>query len=367
MVPSGLVKGWGMEPNRTSLGDVNRLSRYLRILLSVVVSAYAAQVFLFLMDAAVTPSAAEHYLRRLAAPIFVMAFIWPVALAFLLVASLVLHIADGRARRRPMPTGRQSAAVFAVLAAGASVFLIVSHSVGPAIVQLGIRLGAFLLLFLAIYWLMTGRLMGRPGWSLSRFSGAGWGEWAYLATAIFVLVQLVSIVVPVASFHAGGGVSAEPGTPPFRVRHEREMTRDVMAALHKFPDPQSCLEPGADARLREDIVRMDWDRIVSDGDARVCIFRLLHEWGGVAEAADWLREQGFAVGANFSSDRPHVERDGSLRVTGAWFVNRNGPRFPTTGFARRILAAIPYSMSVDATYSPDGKTLRFVSIAYTTL
>ena len=176
-----------------------------------------------------------------------------------------------------------------------------------------------------------------------------------------MLVQFVSIVVPVASFHAGGGAGAEPGTPPFRVRHEREMTRDAIAALHKFPDPQSCLESGADARRREDLVRMDRDRIVSDGDARVCIFRLLHEWGGVAEAADWLREQVFAVGANFSSDRPHVERDG------AWSVNRNGPRFPTTGFARRILAAIPYSMSVDATYSPDGKTLRFASIGYTTL
>lgn len=111
-----------MEPDETSLGDVNRFGRYLRILLSVVVSAYAAQVFLFLMDAAVTPTGAEHYLRRLAAPVFVMAFIWPVALAFLLAASLVLHIADGRARHRPVPTGRQSAVVFAVLAGGAFVF-----------------------------------------------------------------------------------------------------------------------------------------------------------------------------------------------------------------------------------------------------
>src|SRR5690606_36332300 len=128
-------QGVGHGTEQDSLGDVNRLSRYLRILLSVVVSAYAAQVFLFLMDAAVTPSAAEHYLRRLAAPVFVMAFIWPVALAFLLVASLVFHIADGRARRRPMPTGRRSVAVFAVLAAGAPVFLILGHSVGSAIFQ----------------------------------------------------------------------------------------------------------------------------------------------------------------------------------------------------------------------------------------
>lgn len=356
-----------METDETSFGDVNRLSRYLRILLSVAVSAYAAQVLLLLMDAAVTPIATEHYLRRLAGPIFFMAFILPITLAFLLVASLILHIADGWARRRPMPTGRQSTAVFAVLAAGALSFMVVGHLVGFATIRLGTRLGAFLLLFLAIYWLMTGRLMGRPGWSISRLSSAGWGEWIYLATAIFVLVQFASIIIPAARLHAGGATTAQPGTPPFRVRHERDMTRDVMAALHKFPDPQSCLEPGADARRREDLVRMNWDRIVSDGDARVCTFRLLHEWGSVAEAADWLREQGFAVGKNFSSERPHVERDGALRVTGAWFVNRNGPRFPTKGFARRILGAIPYSMSVDATYSPDGKTLRFVSIGYTTL
>ncbi|MCJ8517318.1 phosphoglycerol transferase MdoB-like AlkP superfamily enzyme [Pseudorhizobium tarimense] len=50
-----------------------------------------------------------------------------------------------------------------------------------------------------------------------------------------------------------------PGTPPFQVLHEREMTAAKKVAMLDFPDAQSCLEESAsDAIPSERLKMMDW-------------------------------------------------------------------------------------------------------------
>ncbi|MEO0762273.1 MAG: 2Fe-2S iron-sulfur cluster-binding protein, partial [Pseudomonadota bacterium] len=48
---------------------------------------------------------------------------------------------------------------------------------------------------------------------------------------------------------------------------------------------------GARVEVRDDLLAMDWDRIRNASDAEVCIFRLLHGWGGVGAAQSWLEAQ----------------------------------------------------------------------------
>ncbi|MGK7651380.1 hypothetical protein ACSQ76_02790 [Roseovarius sp. B08] len=137
--------------------------------------------------------------------------------------------------------------------------------------------------------------------------------------------------------------------------------------MRHFPDPQSCLREGSDATERQDLLQMDWDRIDTIGDAKVCIFRLLHVWGGADAAALRLEAQGFRVGTGAGVYQPHRTHDGKLRVGGGWSIRRNGPRFPTTGVIRRSLRATPCGMRVSATFSGDGAELLYVSINFSTL
>jgi hypothetical protein len=146
------------------------------------------------------------------------------------------------------------------------------------------------------------------------------------------------------------------------------MTASQKVAMMDFPDPASCLkEAETDDLSTNRLKEMDWDRIDNEDEAEVCMFRLLGSYENLSYATDWFEAQGFDVPPNFSSARPYIESDGTQRVTGGYSIQKNGPKFPTKGVIRRAFRSIPYGMSVDATWSKDGKQLLWVQTGFSTL
>lgn len=324
-------------------------SRFFRIFLSVMVCLLPALIVSNLLWP--NPHIEGHYTHRAAAPLFLVAFLLPVFAGFTIIMTTILYWLDRRALRAGGNGAKQSALILLILSAG----------VLTGIVH--VLLGAFFI-FLLLYWLMTGRVAGRPGWSLRYFSHTKWDEKIYL---IVMVALFGKTILWTASGLFYAAMPTQLGTPVFQVQFDHQMNSGLVRGLRKFPDVQSCLQRGATATHHGDLVRMDWDKITTNGEATVCMFRLLHDWGGVADAADWLEAQGFRVGESFSSKDPYVGRDGTLRVDGGWSIKKLGPRFPTTGVIRRILNAVPYGMGVNATYSSDGRELLYLRIGYSTL
>ncbi|MEM8795897.1 MAG: hypothetical protein AAGE61_10055 [Pseudomonadota bacterium] len=326
------------------------VSRFFRIAFSVIVSMLVA----LMLSSFVWSDIEGHFTHRAGGGLFIALFFFPFFAGFTIAMTLVFYWIDSYLHERG-PIGTKASILITIL-------LVLLLGVGFIN-----RLYGALALFFLIYWCLTGRVAGRPGWSLKDFKTTAWDEKVYLIVmtvpayfAVQFAIGVLMHIVP-APLHL-------PGKPAFQVEHEHFLTTDIKWALIRFPDPQSCLEWGADAKKREDLKRMDWDRIDRTSAATVCTFRLLHKWGGIAEAANWFEAQGLNVSqGGWSSKKPHVNRDGTLEVHAGWHVKTKGPRFPTSGFMARIFAAIPYGMTVEATYTPDGKELLYLRYGYSTL
>lgn len=157
------------------------------------------------------------------------------------------------------------------------------------------------------------------------------------------------------------------GTPPYTTERPQDITPYTLIAVTRFPDAGACLVTGSDPARPGDLNRMDWDRIDTTTEAEVCLFRLLSALGTIDRFTDFVEAQGFRVDDRSGNPtNPTVESDGSLRVTAYWSIRANGPKYPTTGL-KRYLTAVPHLMSVDATWAPDGRTLRSVEVSFTTL
>lgn len=238
-----------------------------------------------------------------------------------------------------------------------------------------LRLSAALLAAAAtgyLYWLLAGKSAGDwlQAWRM-REPNAGRKLLNYAA---YVVLAYLGYQLSGYLYYGGkllwvsSGPEPNPGTPPFHVRFEREMTASQKVAMMDFPDPASCLKKAETDDVSTDRLKeMDWDRIDNTDEAEVCVFRLLGSYENLSHATDWFEAQGFYVHPNFSSARPYVELDGTLRVTGVHSIRKDGPKFPTTGIIRRAFRSIPYSMSVDATWSKDSKQLLWVQTGFSTL
>lgn len=222
-----------------------------------------------------------------------------------------------------------------------------------------------------LYWMLAGHVAGdalrrrNPEPILGRLMPV-----RYLAFAIlgYLAYQILTYV------YYGGKLAwvsyvshPDPGVPPFRVLRERDMTAAKKLAVWELPDVDSCLEEApAHVSARERLTMMDWRRIENTAQADVCMFRLLEAYGDLSSATAWFEAQGFVVHELFSSATPYVERDGTQRVTATYSIRKNGPKFPTRGIAR-LYGSIPYSMSINATWSSDGSQLLGVSTFYNIL
>ena len=112
---------------------------------------------------------------------------------------------------------------------------------------------------------------------------------------------------------------------------------------------------------------MNWERIQNEAEAEVCMVRLLGSDHDLSHATAWFEAQGFDVHERFGSANPRVERDGKKRVAAQYSIRKNGPKFPAPGAVRRMFRSIPYSMSINSTWSPHGKQLLAVTVSYLTL
>ncbi|UWU18328.1 hypothetical protein N2599_24100 (plasmid) [Rhizobium sullae] len=223
-----------------------------------------------------------------------------------------------------------------------------------------------------LYWLLAGKSAGDrlQGWRRrERNGGFKFVNYAAYAVLAYLAFQLAGY-----ADHGGKLLWAtfvsepEPGTPPFQVRFKRPLTASQKVAMMDFPDPASCLKTSETDGLPLDRLKeMDWDRIDNTDEANVCMFRLLGSYPNLSYATDWYEAQGFRVPDNFSSARPYLEQDGTQRVSASYSIRKNGPKFPTTGIVRRAFGSIPYGMSVDATWSKDGKQLQWVETGFSTL
>jgi hypothetical protein len=213
----------------------------------------------------------------------------------------------------------------------------------------------------SVYWLLAGRVAGRAGASLSWFGTItrrtlnviGYAGLAYFAYVVLDLAVVGGKMLWVTAFEPS------PGTPPFATRFDRHMTARMKVAMMDFPDPGSCLESGSREGGKEDLTRLDWDGIDTSEEATVCVFRLLAASGDISRSREWLQAQGPQVRRR----DPYVQTDGTLLMSGIWPIREYGPRFPTHGPIRRAYYSLAHNMWVQATWSPDGKTLLGVGVS----
>ncbi|MEJ6388177.1 hypothetical protein [Gymnodinialimonas ulvae] len=320
--------------------------RGLRIVFAVTVAVFAATM----LGSLFWSGADGHPAYRAGRVLFLLFFVGAV-LAPIMAFSVVFFCLDALARSNPGLRRLGHPFVGLTLAAGI------------ALGQVEGLIGT-LFLFLFFYWVLAGRVIGRAGYSFRAPWRGGVMKLGYIAFALWLLVPWG---VSLGSLVMASVRTVDPGAPAYAVQHEHQQSVFVRRALIRFPDAQSCLRAGADATVRGDLIEMDWDRIRAAADAEVCIFRLLHGWGGVSEAQSWLEAQGLGVSPGFSSARPYQSSQGLLKVHGGWSIRENGPLFPTRGPIRRAFAASAYGMNVVTTFSADGATLLYVQVDFSTL
>jgi hypothetical protein len=143
-----------------------------------------------------------------------------------------------------------------------------------------------------------------------------------------------------------------------------QLTVSQRAALHKFPDLNSCIKADTNSPNTEELMEMDWSKVENSAQVEICAFRILKTLGDISYATPWLERQGYSSPENWSTENPFEERDGNLRVDGGWSVTKNGLRYPESGLKRRILSLPivfpPYSVGIYTTWSSDGSELLYV-------
>ncbi|MEM9900616.1 MAG: hypothetical protein AAF865_04680 [Pseudomonadota bacterium] len=347
-----------------SFGD--HLSRFFRILFSVLLSSLAAMM----MATFLYSDTEAHYTYRAAGPFFLLGLFFWVWVAICIAVSFEFFRRDRRTfDSGSLYTRRRVGLLIAWVAGILFGFLTPLIDAQNRFLAILPSLIGYCSLFFLFYWVMTGRVAGRSGWSIRDFPNTKWDEQLYIVVALVCAARVLIALLPLAAAFLVYcyGAPSSLGTPPFQTQFQREMTPGIDRALRKFPDAQSCLENGADAGRREDLRRMNWDRIDTRGDATVCTFRLLHRWGPLSEADRWLEAQGLQLGQGFNSRQPYTEPDGRLRLSANWSIQENGPRYPTSGLFRRVFRATAHSMNVSAWYSPDGRDLLYVRLSFLTL
>ncbi len=219
-----------------------------------------------------------------------------------------------------------------------------------------------------IYWALVGQAAARPEISISNFSSQPLAKQIVAvaiapiaASVVFLLstsatdpVQPVSVIRPMPDL----------GTPPFTVAYEREMTELMKIAIDDFQTAASCTSEPNQEIASGQLVLLDWDKIETNDEAKVCIFRLLASYGDAGSATDWFELQGFKVNRErFSSQNPNVDRDSNLAIQASWSIREKGLRFPTKGFR----FSLAYGMGIYSNWSADGQTLLNVGISFSIL
>ena len=226
-----------------------------------------------------------------------------------------------------------------------------------------------------VFWLLAGRRAGlwrhEPKGAMSGKFSRAFGSFRHWNLVAFSIVAFLAYQLSGPITYAGKMVwvsfISEPdaGEPPYQYLRKRDFTVFHKVALLKFPDANSCLVDGIDELSPENLKKMDWSKIEKSEEAEVCGFRLLGSNPDISYATEWFRAQGMSVPDGMNSATPFKERNGQLRVYASWSISENGYKFAPPGPLLRLITLIPpYTMTVNATWSPDGQRLVNFDIGF---
>ena len=151
------------------------------------------------------------------------------------------------------------------------------------------------------------------------------------------------------------------GTPAYQGRltkgKELDPSLGTKIASLQFPDVRSCLDKDASNPWL-----IDWEKINNSRQAKVCIFRILHEVNEIEDAVTRLRAQGFRVFANniLKGRGDPVTR----RLYGHWSILRDGPRFDSMRTFTYFLPKLATKMAVVTHWHETDDQLVFVGLDY---
>ncbi|MBM7068078.1 hypothetical protein [Actibacterium sp. 188UL27-1] len=317
-------------------------NRYCRIVFSLIVATAATVI----LTGLIWGDPSDHYTTRIGS-FWVVPFVLSPALFLLGVVFLLLD-------RTVFPWIVRRPILFLLVAAILFYLSTVAYADS---------LSRFIFLCLLIYWLLTGRVAGRPGGSIAHFRQNALDEKIYMLFSALICAAFIYTVGPpwIASY--------------FPDRHSNAKTEAFLEnpvdwygwwALVRFPDAQSCLEPGDETETAADLKRLDWSRIRNTADAELCIFRLLSASGGIEQATEWLEAQGFQGFDGWNSMKPHVNLDGTLQVDGAYYNRKQGPKFPADVVRQVVLYGGVLSTRIEANYDAEGEAIRKVRVSLST-
>lgn len=322
--------------------------RFLRVFLTTAL----CMVLFYIMGAFFNvPSQIENPARFLGSIIFAALFLAPFSIGALLIVALIMYYLDMRGRNRIW--------LYIVIwsVPGLLLSFVALHALPVAMVT-----GA-------VYWALTGRVAGTPEIGIKNFRTQNPLKQVFVSVLACYLVFLIGDFLVISGKRVWAG-SMEPslGTPEYAFRFERQMTADMKLALLKFPSPESCVADDVALVEPNTLVKINWDTIETYNEANICVFRLLSTYGDISKSGEWFEGQGLRNARDgYNAENPYVERDGSLRVAAYWSIKDEGPLFPASGTFRYIVASIPYSMTINATWTEDGETLKWIEIGANTL
>ncbi|MES2432761.1 MAG: hypothetical protein V4586_02925 [Pseudomonadota bacterium] len=225
----------------------------------------------------------------------------------------------------------------------------------PALASLGLAIpllflnpfAAWTALLWPIYWLLSGRIAGRRGFSIQHFLDLSWGEKIFTPLWLVLVLPVVwdwlkwSILALWLSYNPPG-----LGEPSFRSQLDLPMSSAQQVALWRYPDLASC-QNGATAPA---LPWASYDKAA----AEICIFRIATAAGSMEQMQALLVENGLRVGRI-----PLPNSTGPKReiLDSGWAVRDKGPLFASYTWLNTLFAAVPYGISVSLTYDAAGKLL----------
>lgn len=137
-------------------------------------------------------------------------------------------------------------------------------------------------------------------------------------------------------------------------------------AVARFPGVQNCLIPSEQTTESPDLRLIDWNLILTDEEADVCIWRIFSSLGTSDRAFEWLRFQGLRprtinfLGSTGSGRR--FEQKRQIDVSGGLMTKSEGVIFPTKGLIRVWIYLIAYSQNIQSVWNEKGDHLIRVQV-----